>query len=115
MGDSFGSRLRAARERAKLTQPQLAALVGVSGRTIGNWERDEADPRNSLTRLQDVLPELVGPRQQDEPFLTFPDPEDPDARPVTTRELREELDRVRQDVAAIVRDEIRKALPGADT
>lgn len=55
---AFGERIRLERERAGLTQPQLGALVGVSGRTVGNWERGEASPRNSLARLMDVLPGL---------------------------------------------------------
>jgi transcriptional regulator with XRE-family HTH domain len=58
MATDLGERIRAERERAGMTQPELAALVGVSPRTIGNWERGEADPRNSLTRLEDVLPAL---------------------------------------------------------
>jgi transcriptional regulator with XRE-family HTH domain len=58
---SLGDRIREERERAGLTQAQLAKLVGVSGRTIGNWERGEADPRNSLTRLRDILPALREP------------------------------------------------------
>lgn len=55
----LGDRIREERERAGLTQSELAALVGVTPRSVGNWERGEMHPRNSLTRLTDVLPGLL--------------------------------------------------------
>ena len=53
-----GQQIRAARERAGLTQGELAQRVGVTLRTVGNWERDEVSPRNRLGRLRQVLPDL---------------------------------------------------------
>lgn len=53
--DDLGERIRRARERKGWTQAQVAKEVQVSARTIGNWERGEAVPRNSRARLSDVL------------------------------------------------------------
>ncbi|WP_162458260.1 helix-turn-helix domain-containing protein [Pseudactinotalea terrae] len=50
-----GEGIRRARERAQLTQEQLASLLGVSARTIGNWERDETVPRNRAAAVQAAL------------------------------------------------------------
>ena len=66
--------IRAARERARLSQADVAAAVGVSVRTVGNWERGDSVPRNRLGALEDVLgvslrdggdPETVGPATHD--------------------------------------------------
>lgn len=38
-----------------MTQQQLADEVGVSMRTIGNWERNEAIPRNRMGALMEAL------------------------------------------------------------
>ena len=48
-------RIRHARERAGLTQEQIATAVGVSPRTVGRWERGENVHRNRLGKLQDLL------------------------------------------------------------
>lgn len=49
-----GDEIREARERAGLTQAQLGKAVGVSLRTIGNWERGETPvaPRMQSRLLQ---------------------------------------------------------------
>lgn len=51
-----GDEIRRARERAGLTQEQLGRIVGVSLRTIGNWERG-ATPISARqqARLQSAL------------------------------------------------------------
>lgn len=54
-----GDEIRAARERAGLTQAELGQLVGVSMRTIGNWERGETVSRNRLNMLKHVLATFV--------------------------------------------------------
>ena len=41
---SFGARLKEARVKAGLQQKQLAALSGISLRTIQNWEGDKRRP-----------------------------------------------------------------------
>lgn len=50
-----GDQIRAARKRAGLSQGGLAELVGVSMRTVGNWERGDSAPGIAEPRLQDVL------------------------------------------------------------
>ena len=51
----LGTRIRRARERKRWTQQQLADALGVSVRAIGNWERDEAVPRNTIGALEELL------------------------------------------------------------
>ena len=43
-GKEIGQRIRLARERKKLTIDQLADLIGFTGRSLGDWERGEAEP-----------------------------------------------------------------------
>lgn len=50
-----GTEIRAARERAGLTQGELATRVGVSLRTVGNWERGETVPQNRASVVERVL------------------------------------------------------------
>ncbi|HLU33612.1 MAG TPA: helix-turn-helix domain-containing protein [Natronosporangium sp.] len=54
-GQDLGRRIRRARERARLTQRQLADAVGVDRKTVGNWESGASHPRSSLGRLESVL------------------------------------------------------------
>jgi len=54
-GQDLGRRIRRARERARLTQRQLADAVGVDRKTVGNWESGTSHPRSSLGRLETVL------------------------------------------------------------
>lgn len=55
MTSKVGERIREARERAHLTQEQLGQKVGVSLRTIGNWERGTTVPKNRKAALEEVL------------------------------------------------------------
>lgn len=41
---TFGSRLRLARERKQMTGLQAAVALGVDIRTVYRWERDQFDP-----------------------------------------------------------------------
>jgi transcriptional regulator with XRE-family HTH domain len=50
-----GDQLRIAREKAGLTQEALAQRVGVSMRSVGNWERGEGVPRSREQRVRDAL------------------------------------------------------------
>lgn len=52
---SLGARIRRARERARLSQEELATMVGASVRAVGDWENDRRKPRNRLGALEDVL------------------------------------------------------------
>jgi transcriptional regulator with XRE-family HTH domain len=51
---SDGDLLRAARERMRLTQAELASKVGVSRATVGSWESG-TPPRSSLGLIREVL------------------------------------------------------------
>lgn len=46
-----GKELRAIRARLRLTQVELAELVGVASNTIARWERDEMAMRERKARL----------------------------------------------------------------
>ena len=53
---TFGDRLAAAREAVGFSQDDLAARLGVLGKTIRKWEEDRAEPRaNKLQMLAGVL------------------------------------------------------------
>lgn len=45
---TFGERLRELREDKGITQKQLGALLGVSGRQVGNYEADNTFPRDEI-------------------------------------------------------------------
>ncbi len=50
-----GADIKAARNRAGLSQEELAARVGVTLRTIGNWERASTIPRDREHVLRTAL------------------------------------------------------------
>ncbi len=54
---TFGDRMAAARERAGLSQVQLAKQLGVKHATVRNWEDDLSEPR--ANKLQ-MMAGLVG-------------------------------------------------------
>lgn len=52
----IGRRIRILRERACLTQEELAARIGVTPSSVGNYEREVSHPREeALYRLFDAL------------------------------------------------------------
>ncbi len=54
--DYSGSRLTARRHEARLTQQDLAALVGVSKQTVGFWEQGRRYPTlTHVAKVQEVL------------------------------------------------------------
>lgn len=53
--ETLGQRIRRLREERRWSQAELGDLVGVSGRTVGSWERDTHHPRNSIGALEKVL------------------------------------------------------------
>lgn len=55
-----GDEIRQARSRAGWSQADLAKAVGVSMRSIGNYERGETVPRNKAERLSQVLSQYLG-------------------------------------------------------
>lgn len=50
-----GDEIRSGRELLGLTQAELASQVGVSFRTIGNWERGETSPLRYEARLRKLF------------------------------------------------------------
>ena len=44
MEHDIGSKIKAARLEKKLTQEQVAELLGVSRQTISNWENEKSYP-----------------------------------------------------------------------
>lgn len=55
-----GDEIRQARQRAGMSQAELAAIVGVSMRSIGNYERGETIPRNRMPQIEDALGAYLG-------------------------------------------------------
>jgi transcriptional regulator with XRE-family HTH domain len=51
----IGKKIKRARERLRWTQVQLGSAVGVSQKTIDNWEHDKTYPKSSIGALEDVL------------------------------------------------------------
>lgn len=52
-----GPEIKAARERAHMTQQELAEKVGVGLRTVGNWERGESVPKNRMAAIERLFQE----------------------------------------------------------
>ena len=55
---SFGTQLRLARKRKKLTQKDLADAVGARHNTVSNWEADRNMPDPDTVRLLCTLLEV---------------------------------------------------------
>ena len=55
LGVSLGDRIRSAREAAGKTREELANQVGVSVKTIGNWETDRVTPKSKLGAVERAL------------------------------------------------------------
>src|SRR5699024_10914959 len=64
-----GSDIREARNRAGLSQEELAAAVGVTLRTVGNWERSNTAPRDRLPALRSVLGDYLKASEAQSPRL----------------------------------------------
>ncbi len=52
---TLGEDIRRARERARMTQTDLATALGVNESTVSNWERGRSNPKNRLTLIREVL------------------------------------------------------------
>lgn len=52
---AIGTRIKRARERKRWTQKQLAGKIGVSQKTVDNWENGRTSPKSSIGALEDVL------------------------------------------------------------
>lgn len=59
--NTLGGRIKELRNKARLTQAQLALKVGVEGGSLGNWERDNREPSLSyIFEINEVLKPILG-------------------------------------------------------
>ncbi|HBE17915.1 MAG TPA: XRE family transcriptional regulator [Cyanobacteria bacterium UBA11149] len=73
LGQDFESELKRLRERARLSQSAVAKLVGVTGKTVSNWERGVTPVNLSGSQVKDLSSVLgVTPEELTNLFLSFP-------------------------------------------
>ena len=53
--EHLGERVKRLREARRMTQTQLADQLGVSTKTVSNWERGRNDPRSSIGALREFF------------------------------------------------------------
>ena len=102
----FGTRLKTLRERAGLTQEQLAERMDVSGQSVWDWENGRKRPGlGRVPRLSEVLGV--------EPGLLFPPLGEPGAEAALAPDdegvlpgvaLEERLDRIERKLGWILRE-----------
>lgn len=63
----IGRLIRAAMERKRMDQKQLARALGVSRSAVNAWINDRAWPMNSLAALEEVLGVRLGDRDPEPP------------------------------------------------
>jgi DNA-binding XRE family transcriptional regulator len=80
----IGHKIKRARERLRITQAELGARVGVSQKTIDNWEHDKRYPKSSIGALEEVL------------GLSFADGAGPGPSTATQEELDQAVGRAQQ-------------------
>ena len=67
MEHDIGSKIKAARLEKKLTQEQVAELLGVSRQTISNWENEKSYPDIiSVIKMSDCYEVSLDYLQQEE-------------------------------------------------
>lgn len=77
MSETAGQRIKRLREERRWSQHDLADRLGVSSKTISNWERDQHIPRASLGALEKVFEQgLDDPTPLPEGVRQIGDPED---------------------------------------
>lgn len=92
--ETLGQRITRLRDLRRWSQKDLAAALGVSVKTVSNWERDRNHPRNSMAALR----ELFGSAIDDAPDEV----EDVDTDPVMAAIARSGLEDWRQDEVRFV-------------
>lgn len=55
MDNHLGLRLKTLREERRWSQQQLADALGVSTKTVSNWENGRNDPRSSLGAIEKLF------------------------------------------------------------
>lgn len=53
--EPLGDRIKRLREARRMSQVELADALGVSTKTVSNWERGRNDPRSSLGALREFF------------------------------------------------------------
>jgi transcriptional regulator with XRE-family HTH domain len=67
----IGLKIKRARERMRLTQAELGSAIGVSQKTIDNWEHDRTYPMSSIGAL-----EALGIKLTDDDVDSYEDPDE---------------------------------------
>lgn len=102
----FGARLKTLRERAGLTQEQLAEQMDVSGQSVWDWENGRKRPGlGRVPRLSEVLgvePGLLFPPLGEPAGDAAPGPDDEGLPPGGA--LGERLDRIERKLGWILRE-----------
>lgn len=70
--ETLGERIKRLREAQRWTQEMLADRLGVSTKTVGNWERGRNDPRSSVGALRQVFGRAFDAGAQFEDAATDP-------------------------------------------
>lgn len=65
---AFGTELRARRERLRITQAQLAQMLGVDHSCVSHWETGKHTPHSVI---RERIDDLLAPREQKAP-MTYP-------------------------------------------
>lgn len=65
MTETLGQRIRRLREQRQWSQQALGDVVGVSSKTVGNWENDRFHPRNRLGALEQIFATDLGAADAD--------------------------------------------------
>jgi transcriptional regulator with XRE-family HTH domain len=97
---AIGTRIKRARERKRWTQKQLAELIGVSQKTIDNWENGRTEPKSSIGALEEVLEVSLN---------GTPDPGPPDISRALLRAIENEDGLTPQERQAVI-DAVRETL-----
>lgn len=90
----LGMKIKRARERLRWTQAQLGDRIGVSQKTIDNWEHNRRYPRSSIGALEEVLGVILAD----------------DAEPMISAELRSRI----RDLTPAEREWVRGELARAE-
>ena len=82
----IGTKIRRARERIRprMTQGQLAKLLGVSRSAVNAWENDRMYPQGSIGALEEVL------------GISFDDQDEPEVR--ASEDAAQALDRAQHEI-----------------
>lgn len=101
---AVGTKIKRARERLRWTQKKLADEVGVSQKTIDNWENGRTSPKSSIGALEQVLGIALDGEPQ-------PDPDMP--TPAEMERLLEHVREVLGDKAAPVEAALKRVADGS--